>query len=105
MRPWGFWRPILEKVRQEDPTFQPNRDFGRDMFNIVVGICWQTCLVAVPVFIVIRRFNAVLIALGTVAVTSLILKFTWYDNLDRREAFGQKTGVTTESVTMAPMRQ
>jgi len=99
------WRPILEKVRQEDPTFEPNGDFGRDMFNIVVGICWQTCLVAVPVFIVIHKFNAVLIALSIVAVTSLILKFTWYDNLDRRETPERTKEVPTESETMAPMRQ
>jgi len=105
VRPWGFWGPILEKVRREDPTFEPNRDFGRDMFNIVVGICWQTSLVAIPVFLVIRKFNAVLIALGIVAVTSLILKFTWYDNLDRREASERTTGVPTESETIAAMRQ
>jgi len=75
------------------------------MFNIVVGICWQTSLVAIPVFLVIRKFNAVLIALGIVAVTSLILKFTWYDNLDRREASERTTGVPTESKTIAAMRQ
>ena len=35
VRPWGFWGPVLEKVRKADPAFQPNRDFWRDMFNIV----------------------------------------------------------------------
>ena len=38
VRPWGFWGPILAKVQAEDPAFQPNHDFWRDMFNIVVGI-------------------------------------------------------------------
>jgi Na+/proline symporter len=86
VRPWGFWGPILEKVKREDPAFEPNPDFGRDMFNILVGICWQTSLVAFPVFIVIRRFHAALAAAGVVAVASLILKFTWYDHLESREA-------------------
>jgi Na+/proline symporter len=85
VRPWGFWGPILAKVRQETPEFEPNRDFGRDMFNIVVGICWQTSLVAFPVFIVIRRFDAALAAFAIVAVTSVVLKRTWYDHLERRE--------------------
>jgi SSS family solute:Na+ symporter len=89
VRPWGFWGPVLAKVRAEDPTFVPNGDFARDMFNIVVGIVWQTSLVAIPIYIVIRKFHAALLAAGIVAVTSLILKFTWYDHLDVREAHHQ----------------
>ncbi len=85
VRPWGFWGPILAKVRAEDPSFAPNRDFGRDMFNILVGICWQTSLVVFPVSLVTRKFDTALTALAVVAVTAVILKFTWYDNLDRRE--------------------
>ena len=38
VKPWGFWKPIHDKVVAEDPTFKRNRDFWRDMFNIVVGI-------------------------------------------------------------------
>jgi solute:Na+ symporter, SSS family len=86
VRPWGFWGPILEKARREDPTLQPNRDFGRDMFNVVVGICWQTSLVLFPICIVIRKFDGAAIAFGVVAVTAVILKLTWYDHLERREA-------------------
>jgi Na+/proline symporter len=81
VRPWGFWGPVLAKVRAEDPSFQPNPDFGRDMFNVVVGIAWQTSLVALPVYVVIRRFDVAAIALAVVLVTSAILKFTWYDHL------------------------
>jgi len=35
---------------QEDPSFQRNRDFWRDMFNVVVGISWQVALVALPIY-------------------------------------------------------
>jgi Na+/proline symporter len=85
VRPWGFWGPVLARVRAEDPSFEPNRDFGRDMFNILVGICWQTSLVVFPVCLVIRSFDKALVALAMVAATSLVLKFTWYDHLERRE--------------------
>jgi SSS family solute:Na+ symporter len=85
VRPWGFWGPILARVRAEDPSFEPNRDFGRDMFNILVGMCWQTSLVVFPVCLVIRRFDKAVVALAVVAVTAVILKFTWYDHLERRE--------------------
>ena len=52
VRPWGFWRPIYEKCRAEDPTIQPNRDFWRDWFNIVVGLVWEMSMVALPIFLV-----------------------------------------------------
>ena len=81
VRPWGFWGPILRQVQQEDPTFQPNPDFRRDMFNVVIGICWQTSLVALPVYIVIRNVTASWISLAVAAATSAILKFSWYDHL------------------------
>ena len=86
VRPWGFWGPILAKVREKEPGFQPNHDFWRDMFNIAVGICWQTSLVALPVCVVIRKWDGALTAASIVAVTSVVLKFTWYDNLETREA-------------------
>jgi solute:Na+ symporter, SSS family len=85
VRPWGFWGPIKDKVMQEDPTFKPNPDFKRDMFNIVVGIAWQTSLVAFPVFLVIRRYDNALIAAAVIVTTSTILKFTWYDHLKKLE--------------------
>jgi len=85
VRPWGFWGPIQELVQRDDPTFKPNPDFLRDMFNIVVGIAWQTSLIAFPVYIVIRRFNNAGMAFGIVVVTSLILKFTWYNHLRKME--------------------
>lgn len=82
-RPWGFWGPILKKVQADDPSFKPNPDFFRDMFNIVVGIVWQTSLVAMPIYFVIREYDRAEIALGIVVVTSLVLFFTWFRHLDK----------------------
>jgi SSS family solute:Na+ symporter len=86
VRPWGFWGPILAKVRQEDKAFLPNGDFARDMFNIAIGIVWQTSLVAIPIYIVIRKLDDALIAAAVAAATTIVLKFSWYDRLDLREA-------------------
>jgi Na+/proline symporter len=86
VRPWGFWSPILAKVRAEDPGFERNKDFWRDMFNIVVGITWQVSLVALPIYVVIQKFRSAVITTAIVAVTSVVLKFTWYDHLKGREA-------------------
>ena len=82
VKPWGFWGPVLAKVRERHPDFQPNRNFKRDMFNVVVGTAWQTTLVALPIFIVIHETISMLVTLGVLAVTSLILKFNWWNKLD-----------------------
>jgi hypothetical protein len=94
VRPWGFWGPVLKKVLAEDPTFQRNTDFFRDIFNIAVGIVWQISLVALPLYIVIQEFDRVAIALGVILLTSLILKFTWYDHLNEREVETDKAALT-----------
>jgi Na+/proline symporter len=85
VRPWGFWGPVLAKLRAEDPSLQPNRDFWRDAFNVVVGICWQVSLVALPIYLVIRKFSSAIECFVIIVVTSIVLKFTWYDHLKREE--------------------
>ena len=55
------------------------------MFNVVIGVIWQTTLVALPIFVVIRAYQRALISLVIILATSAILKFTWYDNLEKRE--------------------
>jgi len=81
VRPWGLWGPIYEKCRAQHPDFQRNRDFPRDLFNIAIGLIWQTSLVTSPIYLVIQHWTELWISLGVCAVTSLILKFTWYDKL------------------------
>jgi Na+/proline symporter len=81
VRPWGFWKPIHKLVVQDDPAFQGNKDFKRDMFNVLIGICWQSSLVAFPVFIIIREWKAFFITISIVVVTSIILKFNWWNKL------------------------
>jgi Na+/proline symporter len=85
VRPWGFWGPVLKKVLAEDPGFQRNRDFWRDMFNIVIGIAWQISLVALPLYIVIQQYQRAALTLAVTLGTSAILKRTWFDHLAVRE--------------------
>jgi len=81
-RPWGFWKPIHEKVKAENPEVEQNKNFGRDMFNVVIGIIWQTAITASPVFLVIQHWDKLLISLSIVAISSLILKWNWLDKLE-----------------------
>lgn len=85
VRPWGFWGPILKKVQQDDPNFKANPNFVRDMTNVAVGIVWQLCLVAFPIYLVLRDWKWVGVTAAIIAASSIYLKFTWYDHLHEHD--------------------
>lgn len=87
VRPWGFWKPILEKCRAETPDLQPNRDCARDWFNVLLGTAWQIAMIAAPIYLVLRQWERFGLALGAFALGAVILKFTWYDKLGRGEGY------------------
>lgn len=82
IRPWGFWKPIYLKIKESDPDFKRNTNFGRDMLNSLVGIIWQMSLTVMPIFLVIREYTNMWIGVVVFLITSLILKFNWFDKLE-----------------------
>ena len=82
VRPWGFWEPIYLKIKAEQPDFKKNVDFQRDMINSVVGIAWQMSMLVMPIYLVIREYISLSVAIAVFALTSLFLKFYWYDRLE-----------------------
>ncbi len=84
VNPWGFWKPVREKVMAEDPAFIPNSNFKTDLFNVLVGTIAQTALVALPIYIVLRQGVPVGITLLVTIISGLILKKTWWDKLPER---------------------
>ncbi len=83
VRPWGFWKPIHDKVVAEDPEFKRNKNFKRDMFNVAIGTIWQTALVIFPIYLVLMQTVPMLVALGIALVCTYILKRTWFDRLPK----------------------
>lgn len=81
-RPWGWWGPIRDLAMQRNPGFRPNQDFGLDALNVLIGVVWQTSFVALPIYVVIKHWQEACVCLAIIAVTSLILKRTWYDRLE-----------------------
>ncbi len=86
VRPWGFWGPILEELRKDDPAAQPNRNFALDMVNVAIGIAWQLSLMVAPFCLVVRQWRTMWISVIVLVVTSVVMKFTWYDRLDPPDA-------------------
>lgn len=83
VRPWGFWKPIHDKVVAQDPDFKRNKDFKRDMFNIMVGMVAQTVLVILPFYIIVGNYTALTITLAILAVSMFLLKKYWYDHMKK----------------------
>jgi SSS family solute:Na+ symporter len=81
VRPWGSWRPVHEKVLKEDPSFTGNRNFRRNLFNIVLGMIGQLCLTILPMYIILWLQWPLVITVVLLLVIMLILKRTWWDRL------------------------
>ena len=82
VRPWGFWGPVYEMVKAEDPDFARNKNFKRDMLNVAVGIAWQTSLITIPIYLVLKQYVPLAVSVSIVAVTSIFLKFNWFNKLE-----------------------
>ncbi|AMJ68180.1 sodium:solute symporter family protein [Hymenobacter sp. PAMC 26628] len=81
VRPWGFWGPVLAEVQAQDPSFRPNPNFGRNMFNIVLGIVAQLCLTILPMYLLLSQHVPLAITVVILVVVGLILKKTWWERL------------------------
>jgi Na+/proline symporter len=82
VRPWGFWKPVHDKVVAEDATFVPNKRFKLDMFNVILGIVAQCCLTILPMYIVLWLKLPLLITILILITIILILKRTWWNKLE-----------------------
>lgn len=85
VRPWGFWKPVLQQVQAEDPAFQPNRRFRLDMFNVVLGIIGQCCLTLLPMYLVLSMGVPLVVTVVILALVAVVLKRTWWDKLEDEE--------------------
>ena len=83
VRPWGFWKPVYNKVIVQTPDFTRNKNFGRDMINVAVGIVWQLSLLVMPMFLVIKSFGKFGAAAAVCLLTTIFIKFNWWDKLEQ----------------------
>ena len=90
-RPWGFWGPIRREVMAENSSFVPNRDLGRDAFNIIVGIIWQFAQVVLPIYLLLREKYELMVWTVLLIVTTWLLKKYWWDRLPEADRDWQQT--------------
>ena len=82
VHPWGWWKPVREQLTEEEQVGK-NKDFGLDMFNCIVGIVWQSSMILLPIYLVVRDYEKTAISFLVFGVTTLILKFTWLDKVKK----------------------
>lgn len=82
VRPWGVWGPVKQQVMADDPSFQPNKNFKLNMFNVVIGTIAQLCLTILPMYLITKQHLPLLATVGILAVIILILKKTWWNKLN-----------------------
>ena len=87
VKPWGFWKPVFDEVKKTDKNFIQNKNFGRDMFNVLVGIIWQMSLIVWPMYLLIKKWDGFIISILVVIITTILLKKFWYDNLKKEENY------------------
>jgi solute:Na+ symporter, SSS family len=83
VRPWGFWRPIKDKVKKIYPEFKENKNFKRDMVNVITGAIWQITLMGAPLAFVTQNWNTLAVLLVVLTGTSWVLKKNWYEKLEK----------------------
>jgi Na+/proline symporter len=82
VRPWGFWKPVHEKVMIADPSFVANKNFKLDMFNVVIGIIGQLCFTLLPMYLILNMQQPLLLTIAAIIIIVLILKRTWWNKLE-----------------------
>lgn len=82
VKPWGFWQPIHKLVLQDDPGFEPNKRFGLDMLNVLLGMIAQCCLTILPMYLVLWMKLPLLITIIILLIIIVVLKKTWWNKLE-----------------------
>ena len=81
VHPWGYWKPVVEALNNEGDHIKKNGEFWKDMANCGIGIIWQSSMIVLPIYFMVRDYPKTWAALGIFLVTSIILKYTWLDKI------------------------
>jgi len=52
------------------------------MLNSIIGIAWQMSMVVMPIYLVIREYQSMIVSIAVFVSTSFLLKIYWYDKLE-----------------------
>lgn len=82
VKPWGFWKPIRELLATDEGIVVHNRAFGRDAFNVVIGVIGQLCLTLLPMYLILKAQMLLYLTVLILTAIVFILKKTWWNKLE-----------------------
>ena len=82
VRPFGFWQSIKNKSGLTAEQLSSRSESGYFTFlNVSLGIVAITGYYLFPMYLVGHRHAVSMVWLGCALIATVIMKFTWYDNL------------------------
>lgn len=84
VRPWGFWKPVHNKLLNEGTLIKKNTDFGMDMLNVFIGVIAQTAFVILPMYLIFRQTTPMYITLLVITICVILLKKYWWNSLNKK---------------------
>jgi hypothetical protein len=64
------------------------REHRYDIISVPIALCWQFCMLMLPMQLIIREYQAAAITGGVLVAALIGLYFTWYSKLPPREQAG-----------------
>ena len=53
------------------------------MGNSLIGIIWQSSMIVLPIYFIVRDYPKAIISLIVFLITSFVLKYTWLDKVKK----------------------
>ncbi len=85
VRPFGCWKPVRQEAVRRGLVPANDRQPSIDALNGILTAVFQFSLALLPFYLFLRQWRQFFNWLGVVAVLCLILYFTWFKTLPRKD--------------------
>lgn len=82
-RPFGFWGPVRDLVRNDVDMDAVNKENRRDIFSTFVAVPWMLFMGITPMLFVTKQWGYFGYAAAILTVLSVILYFSWFKHLNK----------------------
>ena len=80
-RPAGFWKPVYRIVLEEDESFSRGTPFSLQLLNTGIAGVGIIALYLFPIYLVLKKWDSMIAALGVLLCCIVVMVFTWYKPL------------------------
>lgn len=85
VRPFGFWKPVRLEAQKRGLVPQKDKMPAIDALNGFLTMGFQLALALIPFYFLLRFWNKAIIWGIVTVILAIILYFTWYKNLPRKD--------------------